>query len=197
MVSLRRIMLVVCLLAAALPIGAKEFKPQPYSTRVWVSVTADEKIKSSVESYITRELRSLGDVTPITDVSTAKWQIKLQVMKVSTESNRDVGYAIATTFLEVFDSQLILNFLTTTQMSDVDIKMVRWLLDRNLVIDRQGLLSICPLDKLQSSCEGIVTAFDTGLIAPERKSWQEMNDLIKKAQESKEKQQTTEPAPKN
>lgn len=114
--------------------------------KVSVKVVSQTDITAQIQSYVERELRSLGDV----DVDSGKlgqFTIYITITKTRTESGFENGYAIATATTElqpcgagICDDLLFLNLYTSSP------------------------------DHIKSAAQEIGTDFDTGVLAKRRKT---------------------------
>lgn len=118
---------------------------QSKKLRIDVSVTAqDVQAKKDALSYITRELRSLGDVEVVDD---GDYSISLIVIKTTTKANVHNGFVVSYNFLQI-------------QRCNGEFG---W-----LVLDHQ--LEIGGPDDLRAICESIIAEQDTTSLAKLRKA---------------------------
>jgi len=117
---------------------AEETKP---NFKVRLSISADEDIKQKAESYLSRELRSLGDVT-IVD-SGDEYKICIIVLQHESESGTLLGYSISVVFGEL-DNYLY------------------YLIDHRLYTGGP--------ERLRSRCEDIILDFDNKYLKEKRKT---------------------------
>ncbi|HYX40486.1 MAG TPA: hypothetical protein VE821_02250, partial [Pyrinomonadaceae bacterium] len=93
--AIMRLLLIVGFVSLYLLIPQATFsqESQPkFSCRISLDITADDKIKGEISSYISRELRSLGDVV-ITDADPA---LKVEIVAIEVHSeNSSIGYAFS------------------------------------------------------------------------------------------------------
>ena len=64
-----------------------------FACRVRLDITGDDKIKSEISSYISRELRSLGDVTITT--GERNLDIEIVALQMQSQGQLNVGYAFS------------------------------------------------------------------------------------------------------
>jgi len=79
----------ICVLLASAPIHAEQKKEitlkDVFSPKVKLDILGDKSIKGQITSYLSRELRSLGDVTIIDEVSGKgidEWVLEIIVLEV-------------------------------------------------------------------------------------------------------------------
>ena len=63
-----------------------------FTFKIFVSADKDPELRSAIESYLSREIRSLGDAEVVN--KSADWWLNVSVIKVSSKSNDFLGYAI-------------------------------------------------------------------------------------------------------
>lgn len=130
--------------------------------QVGVEVSASDPLKGRLESFVTRELRSLNDVS--IELDPTHYVIQLVALETHTNVYNDTGIAISIVILEPFHNDLIwpidsindhekeyINSIT----SDLDYVYAHWL--------RSGSLS-----ELRSIAEGIVADFDSQYLQANR-----------------------------
>lgn len=145
-----------------------------FSARVQLVVqTKDAAMKSEATSYINRELRSLGDVI-VTD-NTPQYLIDVLPM----ERVRVDGAPMGSIALSVLVTQPLEEHWVGTALrrflekKEWDSFMNDWG-NAKVVLNHMGLTG--PKDQLRSLCETLVAAFDSEVLEPERKIWQEALD---------------------
>lgn len=144
----------------------------PFSARVSVVVSADNNIKPKVESYIDRELRSLGDVV-VTD-DNPDWILNIVALESKTKGGYESGVVLSVVALKSFDKEAV--------MSTVSARNKGWVSDAisNLHEFSSHSLRIGAPEELRSICSGIVADFDTKFLQPQRKYWQTVIDDCQK-----------------
>ena len=149
----------------------------PFSGRVQVDVTARETIKGQIESYLTRELRSLGDVV-VTDES-PEWQL-LVIAVETTSAGRVNGVALSVVVLKPLDNTFILD------ATREEAKELVTVITSSALVDYNGnSLRVGPLNGLRSMCDKIIVEFDTNELKPARKLWQSMIESEKLLKEQR------------
>ena len=153
------LMLVLC--------SVSGFGQEKFSAKVKVIVQHDSKsVVDTMYSYITRELRSLNDVTIVSD--NEDYKINLLMLDV-TVGGRLVGYAVSTTFLQPAKCTYKQQYLNGTPV----------VLD---CISIQGsYIVVVPSDKLKENAQQIVVDFDTSILKTDREFF-DLNNKYKKKQ---------------
>jgi hypothetical protein len=136
-----------------------------YSTTIKLEITAPDRIKNEVQSYMNRELRALGDVTLVDDHPS--WEIRVDVMEITTRGIRS-GYA----FAFVVTEPLYLDFLKGANCDQKAKSRIT-----NLMENTERLLAfgnrVSP--NIESACKKLVADFDSTTLETDRKTWREMN----------------------
>ena len=144
---------------------------QPFSARVAVGVTADGNIKGQIESYISRELRSLGDIIVTNDHP--DWILNIVAMESKTRSGYKSGIVLSIVILEPF-KEYSAAFQVDIKSHEMFYKYVTSLHE----VSGHGLRTGSSED-LKSICEGIVADFDSKHLKNSRKIWQELIDMAR------------------
>jgi len=147
----------------------KEIEEEKYSTTVQVVVSCDDKdLKTKIESYVKRELRSLGDVTIVEE--DAEWIISITALYRTTIMDTKVGFAMSTVFVKPFGKcnwyETIHNSLESNE-NTLAIAMLESYATQEAGLYRGNILNVGTLERVKSSCEGLVVDFDTGHLEPE------------------------------
>jgi hypothetical protein len=159
----------ICLVFVAIP----SYSQNKYSTKVKLDVVAPDKIKDEVRSYLSRELRSLGDVTIIEDKPS--WSISIIIVPTDTVSGQHLGYAYAT----LVTQPLHTDYLDKYAKCDADSKeMLRGALETGEIIYRFNVQTSAT-DELQEISKKLIAEFDSRFLDEERKSWQKTIDRLK------------------
>lgn len=167
-------MKIVFIFTAMLAFAAPTWAARPlpdFSARVKVSVSSDDSISAEVKSYISRELRSLGDV--VTTDQNPEYVLSVVASVVTTKSGSKRGVAFSVVVLEPFDNALIKN------LAQPKYKKMTTILTKNLYRFSDQRLQVGSTNDLRSICSDIVAQFDTDELAPARKLWQSMKDMKK------------------
>ncbi|MCP4339451.1 MAG: hypothetical protein GY799_11325 [Desulfobulbaceae bacterium] len=143
---------------------------------VTVKVSAPEDIRDSVNSYLNRELRSLGDVEL---VDNGEWEISVVAMEVKATGGGKRGVALSTVIIQHFDPQFFqIMFqpkyieIGIKEMSDLSYPPEQW-----LMVGRRN--------ELQQLCQEIIIDFDTKILEYERQFFRQLKESVQKYQKSK------------
>lgn len=142
-----------------------------HSFRVKVSVTAPDNIESQVKSFVSRELRSLGDV--IVSDSDFEYVIGILVLVLTTEGGYESGVGISTIVLSTFENEWM---IPSIKPESVDL-VKNFTSDLYYYPDHQ--IRVAQRDSIKSQCEQIVAEFDSGYLNPRREAMQRYKDSIK------------------
>jgi hypothetical protein len=152
------------------PITCFSVESKPFSARVSVSVSADKNIQGQIESYITRELRSLGDVI-VTD-DNPRWTLSIIALTTANVRGQKTGIAMSIVILEPFCcSEYVAN-----QVPE-DVKVSISLLTMGLYGYSDHWLRICSPEDMRSLCTGIVADFDSKHLKKAREALQILNNI--------------------
>lgn len=156
----RRLSLVVLFALLFRPADAAD---QPLEFRVHVVIKADPGLSNQVQSFLTRELRSLPDVV-VTDENPF-WQIEV----VALELGSHAGYALSVVTSELVDEQTLSDILRSTlgASEKAAVFAKKWA-SGTVRIDSHGLRLI-PAEGLKHACQAIVADFDSEELEPVRK----------------------------
>lgn len=140
--------------------------------RVYVDVSGDPNIKSLITSYITRELRSIGDIVVVD--SKPDYKLIIVAIEDHTTSGKKFGFSLAITILEYYRED-IFRFMLKEKYKDSF---------RSIMADLcefKNLLVMCDSDKnLRSTCSKIVANLDNEYLEPSRKFRQRIKDSYSK-----------------
>ena len=99
------IIFTIALLLTASSVSAQEKEFPKFVARVKLSVSGSENIKDEVVSYLSRELRALGDVVIVEQ--DARWELSVIVMELASRGGSKNGLAFSVVvirpFITVFD----------------------------------------------------------------------------------------------
>lgn len=162
-----------------------ETKLPPLSIAVKVTITADEDVKSEIYSYITRELRSLGDVKVVEgeNVASVDYIINLICIKTTSGSMKTTtGYALSYEVVQ----PLKIN-VSAKDFFEINDKAWRWIVGTTkgavyLIYDHLG---VCPPNLLDSECKQIVIQFDLQIMKNERANYEQIEELKKEYSKKK------------
>jgi hypothetical protein len=169
--QLMRIKTYIILFVMFLPAVCLAQDLKPYSGSV-VVVNADDNIKGKIESYISRELRSLGDIVVVYD--RREWILYISALKIKSQSGNKAGIVISSIVLKQFNNKFILDAVRD------DVKEFVSKSTSDLIEYHNDWLTLGNTDDLKRMCNSIVARFDTKHIKPERENWQHAKDHLKK-----------------
>ena len=158
-----RILSCLCLLILLPLISQSQSKPR-FSVRLKISAQGD--MKSEIESYISRELRSLGDVY-LVDNDEA-YRIGIIAFELINTGGRKDGYAVTALITSTFPTDLLATVLSSHGVSKDGVKTWRDIADEHERVER-FILDTCGRSDLRKVCEQIVIDFDTKILEPIRK----------------------------
>jgi len=156
--------------------------PQAYSAenklkfRVVVFVSADESIKGIIESYLSRELTSLGDV--ILSKEEYEYDLSVLVMKLHNKDGRETGIVLSDIIHKKFDNQFI-SFMFNEENKKLGLKWTDGLYYYPKLSVRTG-----SKNDLQSICQAIIADFDSSILQKRRDSFQKAMNAINKIKKS-------------
>jgi hypothetical protein len=143
---------------------------QPFSARVSVSVSAHEKIKGLIESYISSELRSVGGIV-VTDVS-PRWVLNIVALESETKGGLKLGVTLSTVVLEPFDNQYVVSLVSPKSKEAVSS------FTSGLHRYSDHWINTGASQELKTICEKIVANFVSNHIKPVKDSWQKYIDTM-------------------
>ena len=161
-----RVVLTFCLLFVSCTASAEPVPP--YSGRVLLNVTATEKLKAEVESYVGRELRSLGDVVVTNDKP--DWILNILAMEQKDMREQKVGVILSIVILQPFNNQLVVSVVPERSKEWVS----HW--TSHLYSLSTYSVQFGPPESLRKLCNEIVVTFDSEQVNKERKIWQSLID---------------------
>jgi hypothetical protein len=144
---------------------------QSFSARVSLSVSANEKIKGSIEGYIASELWSLDGIT-LTDVN-PRWVLSVVALESETKGGLKLGLTLSTVVLEPFDNQYVVSLVSPKSRKAVSS------FTSGLYRYSDHWISMGALQDLRTLCENIVVTFDSNHIRPAKESWQAYLDTVR------------------
>jgi hypothetical protein len=172
-------------LVVLLPSGvaAADVSDLKHSAKVKVTVQASSGIEKEVRSYVSRELRGLHDVT-VTD-SEPDYELSILAMEDEARSGNVVGVTLAYLCTEPSDPTFFTFIGKANQIGDKELNS----LSRLFVKDHFTLcgfqLQTGARSDLNELVRRVVANFDSDMLEPARKSWQEMLDKMKEQPSSR------------
>jgi len=143
---------------------------QPFSARVSVSVSAHEKIKGLIKSYISSELQTVGGIV-VTDVR-PRWVLSIVALESETKGGLKLGVTLSTVVLEPFDNQYVVSLVSPKSKEGVSC------FTSGLHRYSDHWISTGASQDLKTICEKIVASFDSNHVKPLKDSWQKYNDTV-------------------
>jgi hypothetical protein len=143
---------------------------QPFSARVSVTVSANEKIKGLIKSYISSELKTQGGVV-LTDVS-PRWVLSIVALEPETKGGLKMGVILSTVVLEPFDNRRVVGLVLPKS------KEVVSSFTSGLYRYPDHWVHTGALRDLKTMCETIVSSFATNHIKPLKESRQRYMDTM-------------------
>jgi hypothetical protein len=154
--------------------------PEPIRTsfRVQVVIKGDESIKNILESYVKRELRSLGGVI-VTD-NGPDYVIEIVALQTETvEEHKLSSIGLSVVIRTPLDLSMIQVLAAATNMKKKDQdNIVRLYEGKDTLI--QHFLLMTSIDSLRGSCESIVADFYGDTLEPRRKLYERINERMRK-----------------
>jgi len=167
---IRKIFLALfCFCISSSPVVAEDL--QPFAGRVQVAVSASDSIKGKIESYLSRELRSLGDIV-ITD-DNPRWILSVVALEAESKGGYKTGVVLSVVILEPFNNQFVVNMVPEKTK-----ELVSGMTSSLFSYSGHWLRMGAPED-LRSICNGIIADFDSIELKSARDLWQKMIDYQK------------------
>jgi len=143
-----------------------------YSTTVELLITAtDEKTKNEVYSYISREIRSLGDVRETND---GDWLIHIIAHKTHIETGEWVGFALSAVILRrcrIAEVVAILEKLERLKEKQKSCWPPTYA-SSGLYVARHHTIKTGAWGDLKELCQNTIINFDAELLRPERECYE-------------------------
>lgn len=133
--------------------------PKDKLIKVQFSFNADSNIENRVDSYIKRELRSLGDIVIVEQ--NGDWELDIIVMEATTKGGYKSGIVVSVAILNKILRGSIWDLIEPDEKDDNP--------NRTKINITDHWLRIGPEETLKSICEKIVADFDTMHLEPFRK----------------------------
>jgi len=198
-------LLIVVLVSLAVG-NSEKTGPPKYTTKVRLDIAANEEIKNEVYSYLSRELRSLGDAKLVED--NPDWTIKVIALQIKTKAGYKSGITLSVVITKRLSEQAILKegleaarqekLLLDELISEPDSRNSESLLSMasfwhnrleylaNLNTIHAHWLMVGDTKDLQHLCQGIVADFDAEHLKTDRKMWQMVQEVVRSQGKSKE-----------
>ena len=165
----------------------KEIDAQPFKAKVRVFVSCDdEPAKQSLNSYVKRELRSLGDVEIVEQEE--EWTIYIVVIKEHSKSGTHLGYVVGYTFTEMTPKYILASMIDSFLENPDLYKHYKdnkdeWQTGPIRKYVTSGVLSY-GREGLKRIGESLVVHFDSDCLEPARQSDQASKARLKKLLDS-------------
>ena len=140
-----------------------------YSARVSIEVRGHDELTTNVLSYLSRELRSLGDVV-VTDED-PKWKIDIVVTYLEFTSGERIGVLLSVVVIKPLHVS-IWESMIKEDSSDFAEYFLSTLSEL-----KYHWATPSSIEELRESCYDIVAIFDTSILEPDRRFYQKVLDL--------------------
>ena len=151
-------------------VGTEKLKFPKYSARVKLQITAPEEIRNQIDSYISRELRSLGDVQIITDEP--DFVISVLAIVVDNRAGYKAGFALTDVILRPCQNKAkFWKMLFGQSLSEKQYATLEGM-TADLYRFEDQHIRVSALTDLQGVCQEMVADFDTKHLKSERE-WQQ------------------------
>jgi hypothetical protein len=148
--------------------------PPKFSATVQLLIQCDDApLKARVTSYLSRELRSLGEITIVEEKPDFAISAIVMILSAEDESLRGFVIAVRTTKPEATEwwtAGWLKRVLGVETASKEKLDLLK-LLHEDDVHNLQFSLVKGSLGHVQNVCEQIIADFDTEVLGPERKLW--------------------------
>ncbi len=162
---MRRLQVVGLLLGMSVVFTGAPKAAQKRTFRVEVSVgSSDASTEALVQSYVKRELRSLGDVE-VVDFPVSDWQINISVLKEKSKSGVHQGYCMAVAYTRryVVPNPILDSMLKPSVSAE---RRALWFRPVPAPVSVESVTG--GTNSLKSMCESTVADFDTKRLDPMR-----------------------------
>ncbi|MBI3698309.1 MAG: hypothetical protein HY238_26165 [Acidobacteria bacterium] len=141
-------------------------------TRVKLDVVSknDTLLQSQINSYVNRELRTLGDVEIVYD--NQQYTLSIIAFVIEGTYGTPIGVAMATTITEPIVTDLFKSVLK----SDADKRTVE-LVFSVYETHINSFLNVGPPGQVQAICKDIVVMFDSSILEMQRKFQQRLGEV--------------------
>jgi len=144
----------------------------PFSGRVQVVVDANENIKAEIESYISRELRSLGDII-VTD-DEPRWILDILAIESKKTGDYTTGIVLSIVILEPYNNKFLIEQVNPKYKADALLETMG-LSEYTAHSVRTG-----PTDSLRNICNEVVADFDSKHLKQAREMRQKVINILQK-----------------
>lgn len=161
--------------------------PPKYSATVQLVVKSDDDaLRSQVTSFLSRELRSLGDITIVDEKPF--FLINVLVYKTHDMGGATIGFAMATHISRPLNASVLTDCAhfpaacLAGRVDDLRLQVLKVFIG-DAAVTRDFDLTIGPLDQVQQTCQAIVADFDTKIVDEFRKLLSQMIETYQKARD--------------
>lgn len=147
--------------------GHPQERESTHRFQVYVHITAeDESLKSLMESYIKRELRSLQDVDVVYTRDEMPYEIAIVAMELKKASgHKSGGVAFAVNILYPFDNRAIERYVRSKEVWDTFVNLPT----SGLYHHPDLSVHVGARANLKGLCQTLVAMFDADHLEPSRK----------------------------
>jgi len=154
-----------------------------FNAKVYLNISADDELKNQIYSYLSRELRSLGDVTLVVE-DEPDWIIHIIAMKSTNTSGIDMGVVFSTVIESRYKITDVIKLIIDNKVEkegwketrpDVDWKKAIDIIIPTVTYIADHMLRVCGPESIKISCQEIVADFDSGYLKNKREEHQKMH----------------------
>ena len=165
---------------------ATRYKPNfNYSTTVMLDITADKDSEGQVYSYMSRELRALGDVKVVNDYNDAKWV--LYILEAQHEDRYADFYVTSITLIKPFRLH---EYITKDYIPEKTYRMVEDLTVSLSLSTFKGCFYRAMIN-MEQLCKDNIMHFDSKYLRPERESWDSLVKIVHERLRQKKHKEST------
>jgi hypothetical protein len=168
----------ITIIVIALFIGGTSnaaYSEEEKKINIGLNITADNELKNELTSYISRELRALGDVS-ISEYSN-DYEINIISGASKSQNGKLFGYVISFVIKKPFDKETIRTKLKEEYQRDSLVEL------DNLYDILEYSLIATPPNGLSAECQSLVANFDTNHLAKIRE-WRNLRKEYEKKRET-------------
>jgi len=144
-----------------------------YDFRVQLKISADDSIAGEIKSYLSRELRALGDV--IQTKENIDYKISVIAIETLYEGGQKIGGSVLSVIvLEPFPNS-VLSFYAKDEEKEMLLKITK-----NLYYNPYRWVQSGSTKNLFELCQKLIAHFDSTVLQPRRDKYQQFLDDTKK-----------------
>jgi hypothetical protein len=167
-----RLPLMIAIIALCSASGRAQQQIKP-TYRVSLEVSAKDEIKPTIVSYVSRELRALGDILIVE--SEPEYLISIVAMQPKNKAGNSMGYVIST----VVTSHMSLSLTQLLIHGCKDAETLSQIIPMLGLLETHDL-AITDVEGLEKKCKEIVASIDGDLFEKKRKEHQKVMDSFNK-----------------